>query len=75
MQMQLWIDDDDIHVTATEKSDWNGKQNAITNDNKLSYNLISDTPTIPTKTSELINDSGFGKVFFLILHLLPMAIC
>lgn len=35
------------------------KQDAITSSNKLSYSLISDTPDIPTKTSDLTNDSGF----------------
>ena len=37
----------------------NGKQNAITDDNKLDYSLLSGTPTVPTKTSDLQNDSGF----------------
>lgn len=35
------------------------KQDKITSENKLPYSLISDTPTIPTKTSELTNDSGY----------------
>ena len=35
------------------------KQNVIDSSNKLPYNLISGTPTIPTKTSDLTNDSGF----------------
>lgn len=35
------------------------KQNVIDSNNKLPYALISDTPTIPTKTSDLTNDSGF----------------
>ena len=35
------------------------KQDKITETNKLSYNLLKDTPTIPTKTSELENDSGY----------------
>lgn len=37
----------------------NSKQDKITSENKLPYSLISDTPTIPTKTSELTNDSTF----------------
>ena len=37
----------------------NGKQNAITSTNKLDYSLIDNTPTIPSKTSDLTNDSGF----------------
>ena len=75
--------DTDIHVTASEKEDWNGKlgpgdlpadiatetwvneqlsakQDAITNDNKLDYSLISGTPSIPLSTSELVNDSDFA---------------
>lgn len=35
-------------------------QKIITNSNKLSYSLISGTPSIPTKTSDLTNDSGFA---------------
>lgn len=35
------------------------KQDAITSNDKLDYSLLSGTPTIPTKTSDLTNDSGF----------------
>ena len=35
------------------------KQDAITSTNKLDYSLIDNTPTIPTSTSDLTNDSGF----------------
>ena len=35
------------------------KQDIIDADNKLSYALVSGAPTIPTKTSDLQNDSGF----------------
>lgn len=35
-------------------------QKVITNSNKLSYSLLSGTPSIPTKTSDLTNDSGFA---------------
>ena len=35
------------------------KQDVIDADNKLDYALISGTPTIPTKTSDLTNDSDF----------------
>ena len=38
----------------------NGKQDAITNDNKLDYALLSGTPSIPLSTSELVNDSDFA---------------
>ena len=59
-------------VTDVEKSTWNGKQNAITSSNKLSaslisglatvatsgsYNDLSNKPTIPTKLSQLSDDS------------------
>lgn len=37
----------------------NTKQDKITINNKLDYSLISNTPNIPTKTSDLTNDSGF----------------
>lgn len=36
-----------------------GLQSEITSSNKLDYSLIANTPTIPTKTSQLTNDSGF----------------
>lgn len=35
------------------------KQNTITSTNKLSYSLLSGTPTIPNKTSQLTNDSNY----------------
>ena len=35
------------------------KQNAITSQDKLSYDLLSGTPTIPLSTSQLTNDSDF----------------
>lgn len=35
------------------------KQDAITSTNKLDYDLLDNTPTIPTKTSELTNDTAF----------------
>lgn len=68
------ISDTTIHVTSTDKSTWNGKQNAITSSNKLNANLVSglasvatsgsytdlsNKPSIPTKTSDLTNDSGY----------------
>lgn len=37
----------------------NTKQDKITISNKLDYSLINNTPTIPTKTSDLTNDSNF----------------
>ena len=35
------------------------KQNLITSTNKLDYDLLDNTPSIPTKTSELTNDTAF----------------
>ena len=41
------LSDDSTHrvVTDTEKTTWNGKQNAITSSNKLSADLINDSST------------------------------
>ena len=36
-----------------------GKQAIINSDNKLSYSLISDTPTIPTNNNQLENGAGY----------------
>lgn len=41
-------------VTDEEKSTWNGKSNF-----SGSYNDLTNKPTIPTKTSQLTNDSGY----------------
>ena len=46
--------DSDVHVTSTEKETWNKKSNFTGN-----YNDLSNKPTIPSKTSQLENDSGF----------------
>ena len=43
-----------MHVTETDKANWNAKSNF-----SGSYNDLSNKPTIPTKTSQLTNDSGF----------------
>ena len=48
------IDNGNIHVTQEEKSLWNAKSNFSGN-----YDDLSGKPTIPTKTSDLSNDSGF----------------
>lgn len=51
---------DERYYTETEiDSMLGGKQDKITSSNKLAYSLISGTPTIPTTTSELTNNSGF----------------
>lgn len=50
------LTDDTTHrlVTDTEKTTWNNKS-----DFSGSYNDLTNKPTIPTKTSDLTNDSGF----------------
>lgn len=48
------LDDEDVHVTSTEKQTWNNKSNFSGN-----YNDLTNKPTIPSKTSQLTNDSGF----------------
>ena len=58
---------DERYYTETEidnkidglKDDIDDKQDKITSSNKLAYSLLSGTPTIPTTTSELTNNSGF----------------
>ena len=42
------------HVTDAEKQTWNNKSNF-----SGSYNDLKNKPTIPTKTSQLENDSNF----------------
>lgn len=50
------LSDDPTHrvVTDTEKAAWNAKSGFDGN-----YNSLSNKPTIPTKTSQLTNNSGF----------------
>ena len=43
-----------IHVTSAEKAAWDAKS-----DFSGSYNDLTDKPTIPSKTSDLTNDSGY----------------
>lgn len=51
---------DDVYaVSGVVSGLLSSKQDAITNDNKLDYSLLSGTPSIPLSTSELINDSDF----------------
>lgn len=47
-------DDTDIHVTATQKQNWDNKSNF-----SGKYEDLSGKPTIPSKTSQLTNDSNF----------------
>ncbi len=46
----------DIHVTAADKARWDAGSGS---DFSGSYNDLTDKPTIPTKTSDLTNDSNF----------------
>ncbi len=55
---QLTNDSNFVNQTTLDTA-LSGKQNIITNDNKLNYYLISGTPTIPLSTSQLTNDSDF----------------
>ena len=51
---------DDVYaVSGVVSGLLSSKQDAITNDNKLDYGLLSGTPTIPLSTSQLTNDSDF----------------
>ena len=43
-----------IHVTKSDKDNWNAKSNFTGN-----YNDLTNKPTIPTKVSDLFNDSGY----------------
>lgn len=45
----------DIHVTAADKTKWNNKS-----DFSGDYNDLANKPTIPSKTSDLTNDSDFA---------------
>lgn len=54
---QLTADATHRLVTDTEKSTWNDKSNF-----SGSYTDLTNKPTIPTKTSDLTNDSGFSDV-------------
>ena len=44
-----------VHVTAQDKTNWNAKSDFSGN-----YNDLSNKPTIPSKTSDLTNDSNFA---------------
>ncbi len=46
----------DVHITNEERKTWNNKSNF-----SGSYDDLKNKPTIPTKTSQLTNDSNFVK--------------
>lgn len=50
------INDTTKHITSTERTTWNNKSNF-----SGSYNDLTNKPTIPSKTSQLTNDSGYVK--------------
>ena len=47
------------YLSSTDWNTFNNKQDLIDSAHKLDYSLISNTPSIPTATSNLINDSGY----------------
>jgi hypothetical protein len=56
-----------IHVTQTNKDNWNSKAEGNHNHNladlaEKSYNSLTNKPSIPSKTSELTNDSNFVQI-------------
>ena len=48
------INDTTKHITSAERTTWNAKSNF-----SGSYTDLTNKPTIPSKTSQLTNDSGF----------------
>lgn len=50
----VFVASDAYGITSSDISNWNGKS-----DFSGSYNDLTDTPTIPSKVSDLENDSGF----------------
>lgn len=57
--MKLLDKDGLTYYTGKVKGQFATKQPLIDNNNKLPYSLLSGTPTIPTKTSDLTNDSDY----------------
>ena len=60
--LSSYYDKDEVDGLLSSKADISAlstKQDVIDASNKLAYSLISGTPTIPTKTSDLTNDSNF----------------
>lgn len=53
-EMSSHIDSESIHVTSEEKERWNNKSNF-----SGAYEDLTGRPTIPSKTSQLTNDSNF----------------
>lgn len=61
--VNMHILDDDIHVTTNDKEKWNNAEKNVQSDyeetDATSDAFILNKPTIPSKTSELTNDSDF----------------
>ena len=61
--LSSYYDKDEVDGLLSTKADSSAlstKQDLITASSKLDYALISGTPTIPTKTSDLTNDSNYA---------------
>jgi hypothetical protein len=58
-EKQIDIDLDDYYTKQETNDLLDNKQDEITQTNKLDYSLLDNTPTIPSKTSDLTNDSDF----------------
>lgn len=55
----IQVDLTDYYTKTQTNNLLDNKQDKITQTNKLDYSLIDNTPTIPSKTSDLTNDSDF----------------
>lgn len=55
----IQVDLTDYYTKQETNNLLDNKQNKITQTNKLDYSLIDNAPTIPSKTSDLTNDSDF----------------
>ena len=54
VDLEAHVDDEYVHITSEERMAWNKKS-----DFSGSYTDLTGKPTIPSKTSQLTNDSGF----------------
>lgn len=53
------VENDDLVNLNQMNGELEKKQDVINENNKLDYNYLKNTPTIPTKTSQLTNDSNY----------------
>jgi hypothetical protein len=56
---KTYVDEQDEALSGAIDGLSSSKQDVIDEEHKLDYDLLSGTPTIPTKVSELDNDSGY----------------